>query len=211
MSVRVPRSYKVFWYGVLYRKFPSRKATAEYMVDNHFWDLKLSTMYYTIISKFPYDGSRNYYGFTFEGDPDWVKSKPVRAVDDETSEVFVKDSVMKMELVIFGDMKNYGGGRISRLIRSCERYRGLRFEYVPNNYVDCETFTDSEGIPVTGINLRTMNVIAFLSVRNAARYVKETQLLKTNIQVVARNIGNCASRYMGKSNESYGYRWIYTG
>ena len=74
--VRVPKPYKIFRNRRSYHEFPSKKETAEFMVENHFWDLKVCTMC-GIISRFPNDGSKDYYGFTFEGDPDWIPSKPV--------------------------------------------------------------------------------------------------------------------------------------
>ena len=180
------------------------------MVGNYFWDIGINYMYTMIISKFPKDGPKNYHGFTFEADPKWVASKPVKAIDDETNEVFVKNSVGEMGKIIFGDMDSYSSRKISELIKSGEKYRGLRFEHVPNDYVDCVPSDDTQKRAVTGTNLRTGNVTKFSSLTDSARHIKMTQPSETEIKLVGHNIRNCASRYLGQSNKVYGHRWEFT-
>ena len=120
--VRVPRPYKVFRYGKFLCELPSRKETAEYMVDNYFWDICSRTMY-GYISDYSKGGSKSYYGFAFEKDPDWVPSKPVRAIDDETGKVFVKSSVCEMGKVIFSEMDSFASTRylnLSKTVKNTE-------------------------------------------------------------------------------------------
>ena len=189
--VRVPRSYKVFRYGEFYCVFPSRRETAEYMIEHHFWDIGLNNMYYNIISKYPKGGCANYHGFTFEKDPDWVPSKPVMAIDDETGEMFEKKSVREMGKVIFGDRDSYAANRITKLIKSQKKHRDLRFEYIPNGYVDCMSGANFTDRPVIGVNLGTGKVLYFSTLKKAAKYIKRTQLMDTDVGVVSQYFKLC--------------------
>ena len=206
---RIPHSYKVFRDAVFYREFPSLKMLSEYMVENHFPHLKVDSMR-KYIPKFPRGGSKNYNGFTFEADPTWVGSKATKAVNDDTGDIIITKSVAGMGRKFYGSKDPHGSNKISYLIKSGGRLRGYIFMDISVGYVNCPQNLGINPVPVIGTHSRTGNVILCLSLTDTARYVMNTQpFYDGNIKTVTSKIKISAERYMGRSNESYGYKWSF--
>ena len=180
------------------------------MVDNFFWDLKVLSMYTYIISNFPQDGPKSYHGFAFRADPDWVPSKRTRATNDDTGDVIITESVSEMGRKFFGNKDNYSSDKISRMIRTGEKYRSYRFEDISVGYINCPRNYDTDPVPIIGTHLTTGEIILCLSLKDAAKYIIITQGLNdTYVKTISSKIQGCAQRYMGRNNEMYNYRWTY--
>ena len=205
-----PRSFKVFKNNVFYREFSSQRTLAEFMVKNHFPHLKVCSMSLYILG-YPKDGVRNYHGFTFEGDPSWVSEKATRAINDETGDIIETKSVAEMGRKFYGNMDNCATTKVSRFIKSGEKFRGYRFEDISVGFVgklSCDITTRK--IPIIGVHLFTGNVILCRSITDASRYVMEEQRIgETLINTVSTAIKRAADGYMDRINEIYGYRWSY--
>ena len=206
---RVPRPYRVFRDGVFYREFPSLKMLSEYMVENYFPHLRVDSMRKEVL-KYPRGTARSYHGFTFEADPLWVSGKATKAINDDTGNIIITESVGKMARKFFGRKDIYGSIKIRRLIRSGKKYMGYRFEDISEGYVNCPPNLNRIPVPIIGTHLGTGDVILCLSMSDAAKYVMDKQDLNNRyIRTVISNIKKGVEGYMERSSEIYGYRWSF--
>ena len=210
---RISRSYKVFKDGVFYREFSARNEMAKYMIKNYFSNVSLNYMYSKLISLHPHGGQTNYHGFTFEKDPSWIPSKKTRAFNEVTNHEIITESRGEMHRMFFDRMDRNAGVKISRLIKTGERYNGYRFEDISVGYLDCPNGGNddySSNIPLIGTDIVTGEIILCLSMTDGARHVMRTSRTSSDdIMVVRSNIRNAARNYMGGSNVVYGYRWSF--
>ena len=211
MSIRGPKSVKLYRNGGLYAEMESVKATIDLLVLHDPKHRSLSTVRYMF--KKARKNNSELFGFTFVEDPDWETSRAVIATDVETGEAFVKPSVSEMANVIFGPSKLYGALRVSEFCRNGETYRGLTFRYT--NEDDCYKpgYCSAGGVinrkPIQQLDIDTGVVInEFMSIAKAAYYIWNMGIscakCVRNIRVALSDCVNGAPKYNGRY---LGYKW----
>ena len=210
MSVRGPKSVKLYHNGELCAEMESVKAAVDFLVlhdmKHRCWDSV------RILFKDARDNNTELFGFTFVEDPDWESRKVVMATDIETDESFVKPSVGEMARVIFGPSKLNGASRVSEYCRNGKTYRGLTFRYVGDGGYSVgyrSKATDSGKKPIQQLVINTGVVInEFLSIADAAQHIWDMKLSSAscvkNILAALSECANGAPKYNGKY---LGYRW----
>ena len=112
MSIRVPRSVKVFKNGEFKYEYPSVEETALSLMP-YAGDMRYSTVRRKLS-----DAMKNntpLSGFSFVRNSKYVSSRPVVATNPETGDYFVKPSVGKMGVYIFVRHDRKGKAKISSL------------------------------------------------------------------------------------------------
>ena len=213
MSIRGPKSVKLYHNGELCAEMESVKATIDLLVLHD--PLQRS---WSRVKKLFKEARRNntaLFGFTFVEDPDWIPSRAVMATDVETNETFVKESVSEMSRIIFGPSFKGSNSRITELCRNGKSYRGLILNYVNENDIYSVGYGnagDDYKKPVQQLDIAIGFVINdFPSITHAARYIWKLGVSSASSISNIRNIISACVNGNPRLNGIYlGYRWQFT-
>ena len=211
MSIRGPKSIKLYHNGELCAEMESVKATIDLLVLhdpmhrswNRVRDLFLKAR----------KNNTALFGFTFLEDSNWIPSRAVSATDVETGETFVKESVSEMAKVIFGPSKHSGLARISDLCKNDRTHRGLTFRYVddafPSGYGNMGS---DDRKPVQQLDIVTGVVNnEFSSITKAAYYIWDEGISSATCVINIRaSLSDCVNGNPKYNGKYLGYRWQFS-
>ena len=149
----------------------------------------------------------------FVKDPSYVRSRPVVAINLITGDYFIKPSVGKMAVHIFGKHDHRASAKITELCQSGKIHgvTGLIFKYIENGYVFSPNYHNPDvSQPILQLNRYSEAVIDYFhTVTNAAFHVSNLGVTESPVRNIAAKISSCANGKDPAILAPYGFKWRY--